>query len=183
VGTALKQAGNHVIFVAQIENQEDIYCEKELIHATDKILWLNNTENIIESLIKNHTEISLNNIDRIYLISHTDLLREFQLARKNQLKPYLLKDPSVIGAVYGNMQCMLKGVCAQCLQWQIDPETGLRTKAVFACSWQDQPLEIIDIDHMDARSLQNHLQDELSRLWVSHLFNSHDVTRALYITI
>lgn len=56
-----------------------------------------------------------------------------------------------MGYVGGPMQCMLKGICAQCLQWQIDPETGQRTKAVFACSWQDQPLEMVDLDHLSQR--------------------------------
>lgn len=69
---------------------------------------------------------------------------------------------SVTGYVGGPMQCMLKGICAQCLQWQIDPETGERTKAVFACSWQDQPLALIDLDHLQQRadtcSALEHLQ-------------------------
>ena len=67
------------------------------------------------------------------------------------------------------MQCMLKGVCGECLQWQIDPETGKRTKAVFACSWQDQPLEIIDIDHIDERNLQNHVHEKLTELWLNYV--------------
>jgi hypothetical protein len=64
---------------------------------------------------------------------------------------------------------MLKGVCAQCLQWQIDPETGERTKAVFACSWQDQPLEIIDLDHLASRERQNSCQKILNRLLQSQI--------------
>ena len=116
-------------------------------------------------------------MDRIYVVGDTELLRRFQAARKTVLKDHLVKDPKVFGSVYGNMQCMLKGVCAQCLQWQIDPETGLRTKAVFACSWQDQPLEIIDIDHMDARQMQNKLMDQLNQLWVDHVFTKYDVAR------
>ena len=40
----------------------------------------------------------------------------------------------LIASALGGMQCLLKGVCAACLQWQIDPETGERTKAVYGCS-------------------------------------------------
>ena len=75
------------------------------------------------------------------------------------------------------MQCMLKGVCAQCLQWQIDPETKQRTKAVFACSWPDQPLELIDFDNVDERQIQNKLQEQLSQLWVEHLFKQYDIQK------
>ena len=61
------------------------------------------------------------------------------------------QSPQMIGYVGGPMQCMLKGICAQCLQWQIDPESGQRTKAVFSCSWQDQPLELVDLEHFQQR--------------------------------
>jgi len=67
------------------------------------------------------------------------------------------------------MQCMLKGVCAQCLQWQIDPSTGKRTKAVYACSWQSQPMEIVDLGNLDERLQQNQLQEKLSNLWLEHI--------------
>ena len=53
------------------------------------------------------------------------------------------------------MQCMLKGICAQCLQWQIYPETGERKKAVYACSWQDQPIDLIDWQAFDDRFEQH----------------------------
>ena len=52
----------------------------------------------------------------------------FSAARKTLLK-YLLKIKSIRLGIR-NMQCMLKAF-AQCLQWQIDPETGQRTKAVL----------------------------------------------------
>ena len=67
------------------------------------------------------------------------------------------------------MQCMLKGVCAQCLQWQIDPQTGSRTRAVFSCAHQDQPLAWIDVDNLAARQTQNRLSDHLAALWVQDL--------------
>lgn len=195
-GAAMRAAGNRVIYVCMLEKAEDLYCQKQLERATDTIVWLTKTgaavianrmkdlslsdQDIITALINYDTanpEISLTDVDRVYLVGTTELLRTFQAARKTKLKDILTKDPSVVGSVYGNMQCMLKGVCAQCLQWQIDPETGQRTKAVFACSWQDQPLEIIDIDHVDARGMQNRLLEQLSNLWVNHLFATYPVTR------
>lgn len=200
-GTAMRQAGNHVLFVAQLNSSDEAYCQEALQNATDEIIWLTKNSSLINAsraqdlsfhtadaittlahyaqnkLEHNNLTIKLGDIDRIYVIGTTDLLRRFQAARHTVLKDYLLKDPKVFGAVYGNMQCMLKGVCAQCLQWQIDPETGQRTKAVFACSWQDQPLEIIDIDHIDERRAQNALLDQISQRWVDHLFAAYQVER------
>lgn len=122
-------------------------------------------------------KIPLADIDRIYVIGNSELLRQVEAARHNNFKKYFLKDPIVYGSVFSTMQCMLKGVCAQCLQWQIDPETGLRTKAVFACSWQEQPLELIDFDNLDERQIQNRMQETLSNLWVDFLFKKFQVQK------
>ena len=74
-----------------------------------------------------------------------------------------------IGTVGSPMQCMLKGVCAQCLQWQIDPATGERTRPVFSCAGQDQPLTWIDLDNLGARQRQNRLLDWLTGAWMDHV--------------
>lgn len=200
-GAELRAANNRVIYLGQFTDKEEVYCQQELEANADSIIWLTKQgetitasrpedyalqhDHIISALLdyangklsNGRPLIPLADVDRIYVIGETDLLRRFQAARKTELKEHLVKDPKVFGSVYGNMQCMLKGVCAQCLQWQIDPETGQRTKAVFACSWQDQPLEIIDIDHMDARQLQNRLHEHMTSLWVDHLFKQYDIPR------
>jgi NADPH-dependent glutamate synthase beta subunit-like oxidoreductase/NAD(P)H-flavin reductase len=191
-GKTVRELGNRVLYLGYFTEAEEVYCQSELENASDVIIWLTKrgqriTPNrpqdysikggdIIGALIeysRHKKDILLSDIDKIFLIGETELLRSFQTARHTLLKSHFIKDPKIIGSVYGNMQCMLKGVCAQCLQWQIDPETGQRTKAVFACSWQDQPLEIIDIDHMEARQMQNGLLDQINNLWVDYLFEKH----------
>lgn len=192
-GRELRAAGNKVIYVVQANDKDEIYCQEQLEQSADVIVWLTKNgapisthrqtdyaatrTDIINALTDHASAIALADVDRIFIVGDTELLRRFQAARKTVLKPIFNKDPRVVGSVYGNMQCMLKGVCAQCLQWQIDPETGQRTKAVFACSWQDQPLEIIDIDHVDARQMQNRLLDHLNRRWIDHVFAQHDIVR------
>lgn len=177
-GPTLRQAGNHVIYACQYDNENELYCRAALEAAADTVIWQpKNGSDAIDAILKQPYEKMLANIDRIFIIGDTDLLRRFQSARKTVLKNHLLKNPTVYGSVYGNMQCMLKGVCAQCLQWQIDPETGRRTKAVFACSWQDQPLELIDINHIDERQMQNRLLDQISKQWVDHLFATYTIPR------
>jgi len=190
-GPELRSAHNRVIYAGVFANSSEVFCREQLESSADTILWLTkngeplsatrasdyscNHGDVIAALLE--SPINLADVDRIYIVGDTELLRLFQAARKTLLKEHLPKDPKVMGSVYGNMQCMLKGVCAQCLQWQIDPETGLRTKAVFACSWQDQPLEIIDIDHIDERQAQNRMLDVLSNIWVDHLFSTYKIER------
>ncbi len=201
-GAALRAAGNRVIYLGHFKDKSELYSQTQLESFADLIIWaVESGEPIqanrpqdysaqgdaLEILLKYaegklannkiNPEISLYDVDRIYLVGNTKLLRSFQQARKTRLKDYLIKDPLVFGSVYSTMQCMLKGVCAQCLQWQIDPETGKRTKAVFACSWQDQPLELIDFDNLDERQIQNRLQEKLSQLWVGYLFEKYKIAK------
>lgn len=184
-GPALRAQGNRVIYITHVEQASDIYCQIELENAADQIFWLTHSDKIVTekrqqdeaaqchdlvaSLVQHHQIIGLHDIDRIFIVGDAHLLRSVQTARRTVLKEFLLKDPKIFGSVYGNMQCMLKGVCAQCLQWQIDPETGQRTKAVFACSWQDQPLELIDFDHMQERRAQNQVHEQFNALWLQHV--------------
>jgi NADPH-dependent glutamate synthase beta subunit-like oxidoreductase/NAD(P)H-flavin reductase len=176
-GANLRAMGNRVIYVCQVNHKDDVYCQEQLENASDVIVWQTNEDDFVTTLTAESKTLSLHDVDRVYIVGNTDMMRRFQAARKTLLKELLIKNPNVFGSVYGNMQCMLKGVCAQCLQWQIDPETGQRTKAVFACSWQDQPLELIDIDHIDARHMQNRLFDQLNKLWIDYLFMRYDIAR------
>lgn len=198
-GPALRAAGNRVIYFGGFKNKEEVYCQDRLENAADLIVWSvesgetvsnkqpqnysltgNHLDNLLkyaEGKLDKHSAIPLTDIDRIYVIGNSQTLRQFQEARNTTLKDFLIKEPTVYGSVYSTMQCMLKGVCAQCLQWQIDPETGKRTKAVFACSWPDQPLELIDFDNIDERLIQNRLQEHLNSLWVDHLFEQHGVIK------
>ena len=75
--------------------------------------------------------------------------------------------PELVGYVGGAMQCGLKGICAKCLQWQIDPITGQRTKAVYACSWQDQPLHLVDLDHAMSRDENLDVFSRLNHMWAN----------------
>lgn len=193
-GKALREAGNRVMYVGCFSSPDDIYAKKIIEKIADVIIWVTSSTkkispsrpqdysvegNAIDILVRyaegklsttsSHPVISLLDVDRIYLIHDSVFLQHFQEARKNQLKPFFIKNPKVIGSVYSTMQCMLKGVCAQCLQWQIDPETGKRTKAVFACSWQHQPLELIDFDNVHERQVQNRLQEKLNQLYVNSI--------------
>jgi NADPH-dependent glutamate synthase beta subunit-like oxidoreductase/NAD(P)H-flavin reductase len=199
-GSALKAAGNRVIYIGQFKNKEELYCQDEIENATDVAIWITEsgdliparrnqdyacTGSCIDNLIlyaqgklnaaKSKPEILLQDVDRIFLIGNTDLLRSFQQAREIELKNFLVKDPRVFGSVYSTMQCMLKGVCAQCLQWQVDPETGKRTKAVFACSWPEQPLELIDFNNIEERQVQNRLQETITHHWLNYLFTQHTI--------
>ncbi len=66
------------------------------------------------------------------------------------------------------MQCMMKEVCAQCLQRHVDPETGKET-FVFSCFNQDQELDRVDFANLAARLRQNTVQESIADLWLAHV--------------
>ncbi|MEM9243474.1 MAG: FAD-dependent oxidoreductase [Pseudomonadota bacterium] len=184
VAKDLREAGNTVTYLGSFEQAQALYCHEAILNITDRCIWVTPASaqkitpqrqqdfsyngNIIDALLtfaEQDTEETLQHINRITVIGNSELLRQFRQAQQEKLHAYLKKSPKTFASTYTPMQCMLKGVCAQCLQWQIDPETGLRKKAVFACSWQDQPLEYIDIDNLDQRLEQNNLSEKLNDLW------------------
>ena len=66
------------------------------------------------------------------------------------------------------MQCMLKGVCSQCLQRKIDPKTGTE-KFFYACLGQDQKLGEIDFNFLKNRCEQNSLAEKITKSWLQIL--------------
>lgn len=174
VAPVLKQAGNKIIFIGLFKNKKSPYCQTEIKAITDAQFYAHRPDtlkDIFLELAKNKTEL-LTSIQRVSIIGSSNLLREFQSLRNNELQD-LLKTQKVFGSAYAPMQCMLKGVCSQCLTWQRDPQTGKRTKAVFTCSWQDQPIDYIDIDNLDDRLEQNQLSEVVSDMWLDYCLNKN----------
>jgi len=89
-------------------------------------------------------------------------------ARFDVLKPYLNKAHHAVGSINSPMQCMMKGICAQCMCKHIDAETGKET-FVYSCYNQDQDLDKVDFPHLNARLRQNTVQEKLSNLWLDYL--------------
>jgi hypothetical protein len=65
------------------------------------------------------------------------------------------------------MQCMMKEICAQCLQPHRDPETG-KVTYVFSCFNQDQPLDRVDFLSLSERLKQNALTEKVTAQWLQH---------------
>ena len=196
IGPALRAAGNRVLYVAAFGRAAEVDHQSELEAAADQIIWATArgepvtpgragdcavTATDMIDLIRRYGDgefgagIELASVDRILVMGGTGLLRGFQQALQDPaFAGRLRRDVRVLGTAGSPMQCMLKGVCAQCLQWQQDPETGERTRAVFSCAEQDQPLAWIDLDNLAARQQQNRLPDRLTTLWLERVLAGTD---------
>ena len=82
------------------------------------------------------------------------------------LAPFLKPGHLAFGSINSPMQCMMKEICAQCLQPHRDPATG-KVSYVFSCFNQDQPLDLVDFRGLDARLKQNSVQEKLPAQWIS----------------
>ncbi|MBV8397481.1 MAG: hypothetical protein JOZ17_01920, partial [Acetobacteraceae bacterium] len=90
------------------------------------------------------------------------------VARYGVLEPYLKPGHTAIGSINSPMQCMMKEVCAQCLQPHLDPITGER-RVVFSCFNQDQLLDRVDFPALHERLLQNGTQEKLTAQWIDRV--------------
>ncbi|GBU10290.1 pyridine nucleotide-disulfide oxidoreductase [Gammaproteobacteria bacterium] len=189
IGHALRSSGNKVIYLAAFEKAADVDHIDELEAGADMIIWCTQKGAkiparrpqdlsieavdmiaLLQDLHKNN-QLDTLKIDRLMAMGSTGLLKGLQteLSKGGRLFDQFKPDLEMTGTVGSPMQCMMKGVCGQCLQWQIDPETGKRTKAVFSCAGQDQPLKEIDLDNLAARTSQNRLQERISAQWLTHV--------------
>jgi hypothetical protein len=114
--------------------------------------------------------VKLSDVTRIIAIGSDRMMNAVRLARHGALQPHLNPSHVGIGSINSPMQCMMKEVCAQCLQRHVDPETG-KEEFIFSCYNQDQDLDRVDFNNLQARLRQNSVQEKLSNLWFEHLLD------------
>ncbi|MCF7988161.1 MAG: FAD-dependent oxidoreductase [Methylovulum sp.] len=193
IGKALRAAGNKVIYFAGYKFGQDVFKTEDIEAASDIIIWsvdktspdvtaLPTTRpqdktfvgNILESMLAyaqgqfGEQPILLNEVDHLVVIGSDRMMAAVKEARFNVLKPYLTKVQHAIGSINSPMQCMMKGICAQCLCKHVDVQTG-KEYFVYSCFNQDQELDQVDFPHLNARLRQNTVQEKLSNLWLDYL--------------
>jgi NADPH-dependent glutamate synthase beta subunit-like oxidoreductase/NAD(P)H-flavin reductase len=196
IGKAMKQNGNKVLYFAGYKDSQDIFKQDEVEVGTDVVIWSNDmgdaikprrpqdksfTGNIVQAMLNysegklGDTPIALNEVDRVIVIGSDRMMAAVKQARFGVLKPHLKKNHIAIGSINSTMQCMMKEICAQCLQKHVDPETGKETKPVFSCFNQDQELDKVDFANLNERLQMNRLQEIMSGLYMDHLFSQQPV--------
>ena len=119
----------------------------------------------MQALVAHATALQLSTMSRLLVIGSDAMMAAMATAKQGVLAPYLRADIEALASINSPMQCMLKEICAQCLQRHVDPITG-KIEYVFSCAEQDQPLQKVDFAHLRARLAQNHLQESLARMWL-----------------
>jgi NADPH-dependent glutamate synthase beta subunit-like oxidoreductase/NAD(P)H-flavin reductase len=180
IGAALRAAGSRVIYFAGYKQMRDRYKVAEIERAADVIVWCCDEApgfvptrprdrsfvgNIVQAMAAFGAEVGLAEADRLIVIGSDRMMRAVGAARHGLLAPLLKPGHGAIGSINSPMQCMMKEVCAQCLQPQVDPVSGERS-VVFSCFNQDQPLDWVDFPALHERLMQNGAQEKLTAQWV-----------------
>jgi NAD(P)H-flavin reductase len=182
IGQALRARGSKVIYFAGYKKLADRYKVEQIEAAADQVIWAcdeapgfspnrpqdrAHVGNIVEAIAQyaETADTPLSEVKRIVAIGSDRMMAAVGAARHHRLAPYLNPDHVAIGSINSPMQCMMKEICAQCLQPHTDPATG-QTRVVFSCFNQDQPLDLVDFDALHERLGQNALQEKLTAQWI-----------------
>ncbi|HUQ88044.1 MAG TPA: FAD-dependent oxidoreductase, partial [Vicinamibacterales bacterium] len=191
IAKALKAQGNRVLYFAGYKNGGDLFKREDIEAGTDQVIWSSDMGdeikphrpqdhhfrgNIVQAMVAyaegkfGPPTVPLKDVTRIIAIGSDRMMNAVRLARHGALQPYLNPNHVGIGSINSPMQCMMKEVCAQCLQRHVDPESG-KEEFIFSCYNQDQELDRVDFNNLQARLRQNSVQEKLSNLWFEHLLD------------
>ncbi len=191
IAKALKENNNRVVYFAGYKNGKDLFKREEIEAATDQVVWATDTGveipprrpqdahfrgNIVQAM-KAYAEgdlgsplFDLRDVDRMIVIGSDRMMAAVKAARHAVLAPHLKASHVGVGSINSPMQCMMKEVCAQCLQRHVDPQTGAES-FVFSCFNQDQLLDEVDFKNLNDRLRANTVQEKLANLWLDKLLN------------
>ncbi len=196
IGKKARALGNKVIYFAGYKKAVDFYKREDVEAAADVLVLSvdhgetipvrrpNDREfvgNIVEAMVAygsgalGKTPISLSDVERLIAIGSDRMMAAVTRARHGVLAPFLSPRHVGIGSINSPMQCMMKEVCAQCLQRHVDPVTGAEKEIVFSCFNQDQKLDEMDWDNLASRLRQNTVSEKLTNLWLERLLSLRDV--------
>lgn len=190
IAKAIREKNNHVIYFAGYKKGEDLFKREEIENATDQVIWATDTGieitpnrpqdahfrgNIVQAMLAyadgklGQQKYYLKDVDRIIAIGSDRMMSAVKDARHGVLAPHLKPHHIGIGSINSPMQCMMKEVCAQCLQRHTDPVSG-KESFVFSCFNQDQILDEVDFRNLNSRLRANTVQEKIANLWLDKLF-------------
>jgi NADPH-dependent glutamate synthase beta subunit-like oxidoreductase/NAD(P)H-flavin reductase len=189
IGAALRAAGSRVLYFAGYKKIIDRYKIADIERAADTVVWccdeapgfapgrpqdMGFVGNIVAAIeaygegTLGPVDIPLQEVDRVIAIGSDGMMNAVAEARRAALKRYFRPDHRAIASINSPMQCMMKEICAQCLQRHFDPDTGAET-VVFSCFNQDQDMDRVDFPALRRRLSQNGAQEKLTKLWVDRV--------------
>ncbi|MCG6873704.1 MAG: FAD-dependent oxidoreductase [Betaproteobacteria bacterium] len=188
IGQAFRASGSKVLYFAGYKKVIDRYHMPNIEAAADVVVWCCDEEpgfepgrpqdlatvgNIVQAMEAYASgrlgaqPIDMRQADRVIVIGSDRMMAAVARARHAVLAPFLKPGHAALGSINSPMQCMMKEICAQCLQPHRDPDTG-KVSYVFSCFNQDQPLDRVDFLSLSERLKQNSLAEKITAQWLHH---------------
>jgi len=193
IARAFKVLRGKVLYFAGYRRGEDLFKREDIERWTDQIIWCTDAGAAIEpgrpqdrhyrgnvvaamhaygtGAMGGPPAVPLRDVARIVAIGSDGMMNAVREARHGVLAPLLDPRHLAIGSINSPMQCMMKEVCAQCLQKLRDPRTG-EEHVVFTCFNQDQELDAVDFRNLRERLRANSMQEKLSSAWLDEMLKS-----------
>jgi NADPH-dependent glutamate synthase beta subunit-like oxidoreductase/NAD(P)H-flavin reductase len=192
IALALKEKRNRVIYFAGYRAPSDLFKRHEIEKACNVVVWSTDrgpaitparpqdrtyVGNIVEAMQAyasgklGEQPIPLKDAERIIAIGSDRMMAAVKNALAGPLREQFPKQPTALGSINSPMQCMMKEICAQCMQRHVDPVTK-KESFVFSCFNQDQLLHTVDFENLNTRLRQNSAAEKLTSLWIDHLFSA-----------
>ncbi len=193
IARAFKALGATVLYFAGYKKGEDLFKQDDIERYTDQVIWCTDTGaeipprrpqdahfrgNIVQAMVSygrgeiGGGRVQLSAVDRIIAIGSDRMMAAVKEARHGVMEPMLNRKHLAIGSINSPMQCMMKEVCAQCLQKHTDPRTG-EERLVFSCFNQDQELDAVDFKHLNERLRANSMQEKVANAWLDRLLEKN----------
>ncbi len=172
IGKAMRQNGCNVIYFAGYRKPVDIFKIEHIEEASDVVVWscedgdFNPSRscdffvkgNIIDSI--NSMSNSIKNADHVLMIGSDGMMSAVSFhVQENSM---FSDDCALVCVLNSPMQCMMNGICAQCIQ-KIK-KNGCESY-IYACKNQDQNAKYVDFKFLKDRLSQNYVQEKISLLY------------------
>ncbi|MFQ3306945.1 MAG: NADPH-dependent glutamate synthase beta subunit-like oxidoreductase/NAD(P)H-flavin reductase [Candidatus Midichloriaceae bacterium] len=182
IGKAMRENGCNVLYFSGYKKKSDVFKVKEIEDAADKVVWccdegllkpdreqdkacFGNIVNALERYddeLKASEDLELRKYDHLLTIGSDSLMKAVSYVVYNELKNLFNAEIKAYASINSPMQCMMKEICAQCLQKHIDP-VSKEVSYVYSCFNQDQDLNKVDFNHLSCRLKQNSLFENMAK--------------------
>ena len=183
IGKAMQKAGNEVHYLMGYEHPKDVVYREKIEQTADFIWWTFNQSadrwslrpqdklyqgTIAETLKQLADAQQVTGIDHFLIMASAKTMATIEQMRPLLSRSLFNSKCEINASINSPMQCMMKGVCGQCLQRQRDPLTG-QESMVLSCRTSDQPLGKVDFEILQGRLQQNSLQEKINAVWLRTL--------------
>ncbi len=165
IAKELKKNRCNITYFAGYKKSKDRFYPKRIEEFANQVIWACDNQrlninrnndlsikgNIIDGILYAKNIGIIDNIGRVICIGSNHMMNAIN-ARKTELFGNAL----MICSINPPMQCMMKGICGQCIQ-----KTKNEKGYIFSCICQDQNCDIIDFDVLHDRLQQNSLLEKI----------------------